>query len=91
MRTGIEHRIPLSDAALAVLDQGPLRGPAGLTFPSPLRPGQPLSDMTLTKVLRDTGLADRATVHGFRSAFRTWAAERANLRTPSARWRWRTG
>ena len=32
--------------------------------------------MTLTKVLRETGLADRATVHGFRSAFRTWASER---------------
>ena len=36
------------------------------------------SDMTLTKVLRDTGLADRATVHGFRSAFRTWASERTS-------------
>ena len=31
--------------------------------------------MTLTKVLRDTGLADRATVHGFRSSFRDWCAE----------------
>ena len=30
--------------------------------------------MTLTKVLRSTGLAERATVHGFRSAFRTWAS-----------------
>ena len=36
------------------------------------------SDMTLAKVLRDTGLADRATVHGFRSAFRTWASERTS-------------
>ena len=31
--------------------------------------------MTLTKILRDNGLADRATVHGFRSAFRDWCAE----------------
>ena len=31
--------------------------------------------MTLTKILRDQGLADRATVHGFRSAFRDWCAE----------------
>ena len=31
--------------------------------------------MALTKVLRDRGLADRATVHGFRSAFRDWCAE----------------
>ena len=34
--------------------------------------------MTLTKLLRDTGLAERTTVHGFRSAFRDWAAERTN-------------
>ena len=31
--------------------------------------------MTLTKVLRSTGLADRTTVHGYRSAFRIWASE----------------
>lgn len=37
-----------------------------------------MSDMTLTKVLRDTGLADRATVHGFRSSFRDWAAEQTD-------------
>ena len=43
-----------------------------------MRPGTPMSDMTLTKVLRSTGLADRATVHGFRSSFRDWAGERTN-------------
>ena len=32
--------------------------------------------MTLTKVLRKTGLADRPTVHGLRSSFRTWADEK---------------
>lgn len=35
--------------------------------------------MTLTKILRICGLADRATVHGFRSSFRTWAAERTSV------------
>ena len=34
-----------------------------------------MSDMTLTKVLRTTGLAEKATVHGFRSSFRDWAGE----------------
>ena len=34
--------------------------------------------MTLTKLLRDCGLAVRATAHGFRSCFRDWAAERTN-------------
>ena len=77
MKAGQPHRVPLSDAALAVLrEAAPFRDPdCDLVFPSPLKPGAMLSDMTLTKVLRDTGLADRATVHGFRSSFRDWAGE----------------
>jgi integrase len=80
MKAEAEHRIPLSDAALAVLESvGSLRDRSDLLFPSPQRSGRPLSDMTLTKVLRDTGLAGRATVHGFRASFRTWASERTSV------------
>ena len=76
MKGGELHRVPLSDAALEALEQAwPLSGGEGLIFPSSVKPGQPMSDMTLTQVLRKTGLAERATVHGFRSAFRDWAAE----------------
>ena len=76
MKGGVEHRVPLSGAASIVLEQaGLLRDDSRLVFPSPARPGLPMSDMTLTKVLRATGLAERATVHGFRSTFRDWAAE----------------
>ena len=79
MKGGVPHRVPLSGAALAVLENaGPLRDGSGLVFPSPMKPGHPMSDMTLTKVLRTTGLAERATVHGFRSTFRDWAAECTN-------------
>ena len=79
MKGGAEHRVPLSEPVAAALEAvRPLRGPSDLVFPSPSRPGRPLSAMTLTKVLRDTGLADRATVHGFRTAFRTWASEKTN-------------
>ena len=79
MKGGVEHRVPLSNAVMEVLTQaGRLRDGSGLIFPSSSRPGKPLSDMTLTKVLRTTGLADRATVHGFRSTFRDWAAECTN-------------
>lgn len=79
MKTGAEHRQPLCDAALAVLAEArKLDDGSGLLFPSPMRRGRPLSDMSLTKVLRDTGLAERATVHGFRTCFRTWASERTN-------------
>ena len=76
MKTGVEHRVPLSDAALAVLEQAQaLRGSSDLIFASNTRPHSPLSNMTLTKILRTTGLAEFATVHGFRSSFRTWASE----------------
>ena len=76
MKTGVEHRVPLSDSAVAVLEQARiLEEASGLVFPSPRKPGHPLSNMTLTKVLRDTGLADRRVVHGFRSSFRDWCAE----------------
>ena len=83
MKAGQPHRVPLTDAALAVLaEAATLEDGSGLCFPSPVRPGKPISDMTLTKILRSTGLADRATVHGFRSTFRDWASE--NTAAPHA-------
>ncbi len=76
MKAGAEHRVPLSDAALAVLEQArQLRDRAGLLFPSPSRAGRPLSDMTLGKLLRTVGLASMTTVHGLRSSFRDWCAD----------------
>lgn len=79
MKAGVEHRVPLSDAALDVLDAAKaLHDGSDYAFPSPLRPGRPLSNVTLTKVLRDCGLAEQATVHGFRATFRTWALEQTD-------------
>jgi len=76
MKSGREHRVPLAGAAMEVLDRvRPLQDDSDLVFPSPLRPGKPMSNMTLQKLLRDNGLSDRATVHGFRSSFRDWCAE----------------
>ena len=75
MKAGKEHRVPLSGAAMAVLEEAsPFRRGNGLVFPSPMKAG-PLSDMALTVLLRKAQLADRATVHGFRSSFRDWCAE----------------
>ena len=42
-------------------------------FASPRKPGRTLSDGTLSKILRENGLA--CVVHGFRSSFRDWCAE----------------
>ena len=79
MKAGVEHRVPLSDQALEVLKLArQLEDGSGLCFPSPQKPGRTLSDMTLTKTLRSAGLADRATVHGFRTSFKTWTMERTD-------------
>ena len=75
MKAGREHRIPLSDAAVALLRQQEqvLLAGTDVVFPS-VRDHKPLSDMTLTAVLRRMQRND-LTVHGFRSTFRDWAAE----------------
>ena len=66
------HRVPLSDAARAVLTEASKRsGPAGLVFPAPS--GRAISIATPSKLLRD--LAIPAVAHGFRASFRSWAAE----------------
>ena len=79
MKADMEHRVPLSVQALDLLGEATvLREESGLVFPSPLKPGAPMSDMTLTKILRYVGLAERATVHGFRSSFKNWTLEQTD-------------
>jgi integrase len=74
------HVVPLSPRCLEILSEArACYSESLLIFPGS-KPGAPLSDMTLTKVLRDMGLAHRATPHGFRSSFKTWCAEVARVR-----------
>ena len=76
MKANRAHRVPLSDAALESLEKARgLDDGSGLVFPSPTRPGKPLSDMALTKLLRDNGLAEKTTCHGTRSSFRDFCAD----------------
>ena len=76
MKAGLEHRVPLCDRALAILDEAQaFADGSGLVFPG-TRVGKPLSDMTLSKLMRDLGL--EAVPHGFRSSFRNWAGECTN-------------
>lgn len=72
MKAGKEQRVPLSAAAIACL--GPRRANASLVFESEAKPGKPISDMSMTAVLRRMG-RNGITVHGFRSTFRDWAGE----------------
>jgi integrase len=76
IKSGKEHRVPLSDAAVAVLrEAAKLRrdGTDAPVFPA-ARTGKPLSNMALLMLLRRMG-RDDLTAHGFRSSFRDWAAE----------------
>ena len=72
MKTGRGHRVPLSRAALAVLQEAQAfaDGP-GVVFPSAR--GGPLSEVAISKLVRDLGIG--AVPHGFRSSFRDRAAE----------------
>jgi integrase len=73
MKMKREHRVPLSDRAVEILEQreGDRIGPyvfPGNTF------RRPLSNMTMAMWIRRHGY-ENVTVHGFRSTFRDWASE----------------
>ena len=71
MKGGREHRVPLSRRAIALLEVAPRTG--DYIFPGS-RAQSPLSDMSLTAVLRRMGRPE-ITMHGFRSTFRDWCSE----------------
>jgi integrase len=81
MKAHREHRVPLSARALAILQEMQAAShsdnPDAFVFPGP-KPGKPLSNMAFLMLLRRMGQAN-LTVHGFRSSFRDWAAERTNF------------
>ena len=78
MKAGREHVIPLSKAALELCQAAKGHRIAGSDFVfQGTKKGKPLSDMTLTKILRDSGLP--FTVHGFRSSFRDWVGEETSF------------
>lgn len=74
MKAQKEHRVPLSKRAIKLIESVPRVANCELVFPGNLN--KPLSDMTLTAVMRRAGIT--AVPHGFRSTFRDWAAERTN-------------
>lgn len=78
MKMGRVHVVPLAPAAVAVFERAKKfkAGASDLVFPGQ-NVKKPLSDMTLLKILRDMNLS--VTVHGFRSAFRDWVAEKTEF------------
>lgn len=84
MKAKRPHRVPLTAAALAVLEA--VKHPDGVrpsdwVFPSQYRAGRPLSTAAMERALEDMGLKGVATVHGFRSSFRDWAGDATNFAT----------
>lgn len=79
MKARTSHRVPLAPRAVEILRTMESESD-GSPFVFVSRRGTPLSDMTLTKILRDASIQSEtpgriATVHGFRSSFRNWASE----------------
>ena len=77
MKSGREHRVPLSPAALAVLSQMESIRSGPCVFPGGRSDGA-RSPTSLRKLLRRLGRADATVMHGLRSTFRDWVAERTN-------------
>lgn len=76
MKAGREHRVPLSDAAVALLQPLLELRDGDLVFPGQ-KQGRPLSVMAMKMVLRR--METPVTVHGFRSSFRDWAGEETDF------------
>lgn len=71
------HRVPLPPRCIAILQEAAKlkRDGDDLVFPG-TKDKKPLSDMTLSKLMKDLGIA--AVPHGFRSSFRDWTGEATN-------------
>ncbi|WP_089724695.1 tyrosine-type recombinase/integrase [Candidatus Thiosymbion oneisti] len=79
MKSGREHRVPLSDAVLDILEALPRIHGNLYLFPG-MRQGRPLSNMALLQLMRGMGYGvncERGNYvpHGFRSSFRDWSGE----------------
>jgi integrase len=77
MKGGIEHRVPLSDAALTLLKDMQAIRTRDYVFPG-RRAGKPLSNMALLTTMRRMKRGD-ITTHGFRTSFRVWCAEQTSF------------
>src|SRR6202035_4364163 len=72
MKMDEDHSVPLTEPALAILDEMRNGSQSDLIFPAP--GDEPFSDMAMLAVLDRLGYG-HVTVHGFRATFATWAEE----------------
>jgi len=81
MKAKVEHRVPLTEAAIDLLNALPRFKDVNWVFASPT--SKQLSDMTLSQLMRRMDFKDKSdrvcVPHGLRSTFRDWAAERTSF------------
>jgi len=76
MKAGIEHRVPLSNRCMEILDEAKnINQGSGYIFEG-TKPEKPLSENTFNKLMKELGLEVHA--HGFRTSFRTWTQEKTH-------------
>lgn len=80
MKAGVEHRIPLTDVVIKIIEKQTRIAESDLVFTSPR--GQQLSDMAMAQVMRRMNFkdanGDTCVPHGLRSTFRDWCSEHTN-------------
>ena len=77
MKNRKPHRVPLCDAAMAVLEAMQALRRSEFVFPG-VRGDKAIDPETMMRLLKALAGPD-VTLHGFRSSFRTWAAEKTNF------------
>ncbi len=83
MKAGREHRVPLTDAVIKLIERIPSEADSDYIFVGP-RAGHPISNAAMAKVMKELAAPSTtpgriATMHGMRSTFRDWAAEITNF------------
>lgn len=76
MKAGNEHRVPLSERTIKILNEMQEAKVSDFIFPG-AKKNRPLSNMAFLQLMKRMG-RDDLTAHGFRSTFRDWTAERTN-------------
>jgi integrase len=77
MKADKEHRVPLSDGTVAILEQMQVIRQSDYVFPGRLE-GRPIGDNTIWRLAKQAA-GSNITVHGLRSTFRDWASERTSF------------
>jgi integrase len=74
MKRGVEHRVPLCERAIEIVEDLAKVKVSDLVFPG-VKPGKSLTNAAPDRLLRRMKVDEFATLHGFRSSFRDWCGE----------------